>query len=837
MTSEELHRAAVRNRVLSAIALGALSFHDILVQCEGADPNLVAELITEVKQTALPSLPHQPKFSKEVFIRLPASDPFRSQWWFTGDAVDYLSSRATAIADGGRVLCLGVPTLGYALLSESIDTIVLDVDQHVIDAVNVTKNGAAQCYDVAQPLPDDIRAAFRVAVIDPPWYDDLMYKFIERALTSVAEGGELLCTLPPRLTRPGTDDLRNRIVNDLLQAGYQLLGLEVARLGYIVPRFEEVALGRIQGFRAIPWRYADLLHVRRPAGAVLLTAPEIEEVHVRVFTRSPHEFRVFLRNHRSLDEKVVLERLEAYSKNVSTRAHAGELPDLWTTEKTGVLLGQPEAVESALLLWEDVSIRSPQEAITQLSRIYSSDLAKNVIRELDKHLGLWSNFAAIPPLRTDDEIEAAKKGFLTQWATEPSQREHRNDGDIFRGSYQRDRDRVLWSGAFRRLAHKTQLFPTEHDDQVRQRLTHSIEVMQLASTIGASFGLDRDLIEAGALAHDIGHTPFGHAGEHALDRLFNEINSQLGGFNHYEHGVDVVRWLEGPYYVSQTTSFHGLNLTPEVAECILKHTYCQAGDTISAEEILKISKHSGFIRDGYCHLEGQAVRIADKISYLVSDLEDGIRLGAITLEDLLTCRFFHRAPLTFTLEPGLTLYQRFIEQRRTILKLLMEDVLVATNKRLARTVPQKVYTAEEYTVNHSQEILSDMDEIWKRLQAGRLHEDRRVKVANLRAARIVSDLTITFATTPALIEPNFAGEHSRLRSTDYLSHYRKLVGRKVSIPAALVDFLPLERLIGFRHLRGQPVEVAIEDLVQAKDFVAGLTDSRARALHAEILDK
>lgn len=361
--------------------------------------------------------------------------------------------------------------------------------------------------------------------------------------------------------------------------------------------------------------------------------------------------------------------------------------------------------------------------------------------------------------------------------------------------------------------------------------------MQLASTIGASFGLDRDLIEAGALAHDIGHTPFGHAGEHALDRLLNEIHSELGGFNHYEHGVDVVRWLEGPYYVSRTTSFHGLNLTPEVAECILKHTYCQTVDAVSAEEILKRSKHARFIRDGYCHLEGQAVRIADKISYLVSDLEDGIRLGAITGTDLLTCRFFHRAPLTFTLEPGLTLYQRFIEQRRNILKLLMEDVLVATNKRLARTKPENVRTAGEYTVNHSDEILNDMDEIWKRLQAGRLHEDRRVKVANLRAARIVSDLAVVFAACPALIETDFTAEHSRLWSKAYLHDYRVRVGKKVAIPAALVDFLPLERLIGFKRVPGQPVEVAIEDLVQAKDFVAGLTDSRARALHAEIFDK
>jgi dGTPase len=394
---------------------------------------------------------------------------------------------------------------------------------------------------------------------------------------------------------------------------------------------------------------------------------------------------------------------------------------------------------------------------------------------------------------------------------------------------------VLWSQALRRLAHKTQLFPTEHDDQLRQRLAHSIEVMQLASTIGSSFGLDRDLIEAGALAHDIGHTPFGHAGEHALNRLLDEVDAKIGGFNHYEHGVDVVRWLEGPYAVSRTTAFPGLNLTPEVAECILKHTYCQVGGLLSADKLHKASKHSAFIPSGYCHLEGQAVRIADKISYFVSDLEDGIRLAAITASDLLLCRFFHRAPMNFSVASDQTLSQRFIEQRRNVLKILMEDVLVATNKRLARMKPQDVRGATQYTVNHSDEILRDMNEVWELLQRGRLHEDRRVKLANLQAARVVSDLTIVFAVCPQLVDPAFAAEHARLRTKDYITQYRARTGGAVFVQPGLIDFLPLEHLIDFKHDPRRPVRVAVEDLVQAKDFVAGFTDSRARTLHAELL--
>jgi dGTPase len=492
------------------------------------------------------------------------------------------------------------------------------------------------------------------------------------------------------------------------------------------------------------------------------------------------------------------------------------------------------AVTEVLAIWQDMNVRSAAEATTKAAARLGRDVATNVVTELDRSLSLWTSFASVPPLRSDDEIETAKKNSLTQWATEPTKREHADPSDTFRGTYQRDRDRVLWSNALRRLAHKTQLFPTDYDDQLRQRLAHSIEVMQLASTIGSSFGLDRDLIEAGALAHDIGHTPFGHAGEHALNRLLDQVDTSFGGFNHYEHGVDVIRWLEGPYAVSRTTSFHGLNLTPEVAECVLKHTYCQTGSPVSGDNLHKASKHSAFIKPGYCHLEGQAVRVADKISYFVSDLEDGIRLGAITPSDLMACRFFHRAPLTFSIASGQTLSQRFIEQRRNVLKILMEDVLVATNKRLARMKPTGVRGASEYTVNHSDEILRDMNEVWHRLQRQRLHEDRRVKLANLQAARIVSDLVVVFAVCPQLVDPEFSAEHARLRATDYVTHYRARAGSTMSIQPGLIDFLSLEHMIDFKCEPGKAVKVATDDVVQAKDFVAAFTDSRARKLHSEL---
>jgi dGTPase len=843
MTTEENHRAAVKSRVTGAIALGFSEFQDILARCQGADPRLVAACIKELGM-AVPSRTFDRNPSRELFVRLPAPDPFRSQWWFTGECVDSLVNRILTGGNASRVLCLGTPTVGHGLLRNGLEALVLDADQHVIDAVNAAGiSPAAQCYDVADALPECLNASFGVVIIDPPWYEDEHLVFIQRALTALKNGGELLCTLPPALTRPDAEEFRNTLLRKFITAGHELLGLEPGILSYVVPRFEEVALAKIPGFRAIPWRHADLLRVRKRASAEQIDAPKIRKVAVQVFARSPHEFRVFLLDRQSIDPMVMLEVLDAYSTNVSTRAHGHESPDLWTTEKTGIRIGQLEVIKAALMVWQDVCVRSTDEAIQQLkprlptSVVGPDVVAKNVVHQLDKHLHLWSNFASLPPLRTEAQIDEAKNASLSEWATRASRREHAPDNDVFRAAYQRDRDRVLWSRALRRLAHKTQLFPTDHDDELRQRLTHSVEVMQLALTIGASFGLDRDLIEAGALAHDIGHTPFGHAGEHALHRLLDGIHSQLGGFNHYEHGVDVVRWLEGPYYVSSATPFHGLNLTPEVAECILKHTFCQTGNGLTAEAVLAISKHRDVIKQGYCHLEGQSVRVADKISYLVSDVEDGIRLGALTVNDLHTCRFFYRAPLNFTLGPGETLYNRYIEQRRNILKLLMEDVLVETNKHLARMKRDDVRCADEYTVNHSTEIVRDVAEIWERLQRGRLHEDRRVKLANLQAARIVTDLTVAFATCPSLVEEDFAVEHERLWSTAYLDHYRRRVGKKVTIPSTLVDFLSLEHLIDFKYEPGRSIEIDVEQLVRAKDFVAGLTDSRARRLHKELFQE
>lgn len=167
-----------------------------------------------------------------------------------------------------------------------------------------------------------------------------------------------------------------------------------------------------------------------------------------------------------------------------------------------------------------------------------------------------------------------------------------------RTCYQRDRDRVVHSRSFRRLKHKTQVFLSPEGDHYRTRLTHTIEVAQIARTIARALRLNEDLTEAIAMAHDLGHTPFGHAGERALDKLFD------GGFRHYEQSVRVVEKLE--------KQGQGLNLTKEVRNGILCHTKGDWADT----------------------LEGRIVRLSDRIAYINHDIDDAVRAGILTEEDI-----------------------------------------------------------------------------------------------------------------------------------------------------------------------------------------------------------
>jgi dGTPase len=194
-------------------------------------------------------------------------------------------------------------------------------------------------------------------------------------------------------------------------------------------------------------------------------------------------------------------------------------------------------------------------------------------------------------------------------------RVHKEEEHPYRSSYQRDRDRIIHSAAFRRLEYKTQVFVNHEGDYYRTRLTHSLEVAQIARTIASALRLNIDLTEAIALAHDLGHTPFGHSGEEAL----NELMSKFGGFNHNLQGLRVVDELEERY-----PDFAGLNLTWEVREGIVKHS--------SAFD--KSARIKELAPDESPTLETQVVDISDEIAYDNHDLDDGLTSGLIKESDL-----------------------------------------------------------------------------------------------------------------------------------------------------------------------------------------------------------
>jgi dGTPase len=254
----------------------------------------------------------------------------------------------------------------------------------------------------------------------------------------------------------------------------------------------------------------------------------------------------------------------------------------------------------------------------------------------------------------------------------------------FRLAFQRDRDRVLHSRAFRRLKHKTQVFVPHTADHPRTRLTHTLEVGQLARTIARSLGLNEDLVEAIALGHDLGHTAFGHTGETVLDEILRgdsptvplpgPVVAEVGRFKHNYQSVRVVDLLERRY------AEPGLNLTDQVREGILKHTRWKARFPFPLPD------DGGLRLDEPCHLEGQAVAVGDEIAQQTHDLEDGLRAGSITLGHVERLPAVRRVidALGSSWEQEDRRWRRQHLVIRGLIRLFVHDVIDASSARLAR---------------------------------------------------------------------------------------------------------------------------------------------------------
>jgi dGTPase len=614
-----------------------------------------------------------------------------------------------------------------------------------------------------------------------------------------------------------------------MKASVEIVALEPAATRYLVPEFEMHVFGDITGFEGWPWRAGDLLHIRKTQSTVF-TADRLSKTAVRIYSRDPKRYRLFLREPLMADDPHAPDWVvvaDGFRRTTSRRGLAVANLQWWTSDKRGGTFRQGARAEAAIKAWSSGCSRAQTVAILQEGGMVLAE-ANGLCEKLDQHLELWCTHAP-PSVRGRPELSNHPGGStLSSFATTVGRRLHGAKEDGYRAPFQRDRDRVVWSRGLRQLANKTQVFPIPSGDFLRHRLAHSLEVVQLASTIGASFGLDPYLIEAGGLAHDIGHTPFGHAGERALDQLLKEIGP-LGGFNHYEHGVDIVRWLEDAYHSPSLGGIFGLNLTAEVAECIFKHMYGRGREEFGQTALYERSKHHDYFKDDSCHLEGQAVRIADKISYLVSDLEDGIRMGVFEEDDFLYCRLLRHPPLDLVPSDGESLHERFLSQRTILLKILMEDVIEATDCRLGAMAVaslDKIRSTHAYTVDHSAAMQTEVGEVWTLLQTGKLHKDARVKLANLRAERIVRDLTTLFAFAPELVDTRFREVHARLEGSPYMREYRERVGSSVQLAATLLRYIGTDE---------RACKVPLRHLIQAKDYVASLPDTRASQLHAELL--
>jgi dGTPase len=320
-----------------------------------------------------------------------------------------------------------------------------------------------------------------------------------------------------------------------------------------------------------------------------------------------------------------------------------------------------------------------------------------------------------------------------------------------RSDYQRDRDRIVHSSAFRRLVYKTQVFLNHEGDLFRTRLTHSLEVAQLARSVARSLHLNEDLVEAIALAHDLGHTPFGHAGQDAL----NACMQAYGGFEHNLQSLRVVDALELRY-----PQFAGLNLTYETREGILKHCSRSNAELLEAQEPCGVA--SRFLLRQQPSLEAQLANLADEIAYNAHDIDDGVRSGLITQEQLAEVPLFARYRSEALDEfPGLdapaTERRLLYEAIRRMLSAQVYDVIAATQQAIACAAPGDVDAVRRAgpLVGFGPDMRMQSQTL-KRFLFDNLYRHPQVIETTDRAQVVVRELFDAFLAAPHAMKPAYA---------------------------------------------------------------------------------
>jgi dGTPase len=337
---------------------------------------------------------------------------------------------------------------------------------------------------------------------------------------------------------------------------------------------------------------------------------------------------------------------------------------------------------------------------------------------------------------------------LAPYASKPEEsrgRLHPEPEHPTRSAFQRDRDRIIHSTAFRRLTHKTQVFVYHEGDHYRTRLTHSLEVAQIARTISRALGLDEDLAETLALAHDLGHTPFGHAGEEAL----NAEMARFGGFSHNDQTLRILTRLERRY-----AEFDGLNLTWESLEGTVKHNGPLRGAGIERPVPPTIAEYDSghpLALDTFPSAEAQVAAIADDIAYNNHDVDDGLRAGLFAVDDLadvpLVGPVFDGVASRY---PGIEEPRLIHESIRRLIDRMVGDLIGETSRRLGHIAPgsvDEVRALNAPIVDFSDEMRRN-DRALKEFLFERMYRHHRVKRMSSKAHRVVYDLFALYLAEP-----------------------------------------------------------------------------------------
>jgi len=334
----------------------------------------------------------------------------------------------------------------------------------------------------------------------------------------------------------------------------------------------------------------------------------------------------------------------------------------------------------------------------------------------------------------------------------------------YRSPFQRDRDRIIHSASFRRLKHKTQVFVNTEGDHFRTRITHSIEVAQIARSIAKYLNINEDLTETLSLAHDLGHTPFGHAGEDAL----RECMVNYGGFDHNLQTLRIIMFLENKYL-----KFKGLNLSIETLEGLLKHSGPVQNKQL-LDNLIGIKKFKQKINfDNYPSLEAQIASISDDIAYDNHDIQDGIKANLFKLEELIEINFFKNIYIEYKKKINKKNYKIVIDQIiRDSIDIMIRDLIKNIKKNLRKndiTSYIDIKNSKKSLVNFSKNISTSENEIKSFLKL-KMYQNKEVLIKNNQGKTIIKKLFQIIKSNPSKFIPSNQLKDDKFRAiSDFIS--------------------------------------------------------------------